>query len=70
MRVDTWGTAAKGLTDLDIAAKLNATVDLTPAGIIKMLDLRRPIYRDTARNGHFGHAAFPWENTDLAEQLA
>jgi S-adenosylmethionine synthetase len=70
VRVDTWGTAAKGLTDLDIAAKLNATVDLTPAGIIRMLDLRRPIYRDTARNGHFGHAAFPWENTDLAEQLA
>jgi S-adenosylmethionine synthetase len=70
VRVDTWGTAAKGLSDLDIAAKLNATVDLTPAGIIRMLDLRRPIYRDTARNGHFGHAAFPWENTDLAEQLA
>ena len=70
VRVDTWGTAAKGLSDLDIAAKLNATVDLTPAGIIRMLDLRRPIYRDTARNGHFGHSAFPWENTDLAEQLA
>jgi S-adenosylmethionine synthetase len=70
VRVDTWGTAAKGLSDLDIAAKLNATVDLTPAGIIRMLDLRRPIYRDTARNGHFGHAAFPWENTDLAEKLA
>ncbi len=70
VRVDTWGTAAKGLTDLDIAAKINATVDLTPAGIIRMLDLRRPIYRDTARNGHFGHSAFPWENTDLAEKLA
>jgi S-adenosylmethionine synthetase len=51
VRVDTWGTAAKGLTDLDIAAKLNATVDLTPAGIIRMLDLRRP---DPERHSGFG----------------
>jgi len=35
--------------------------DLTPAGIIKFLDLRRPIYEPTARYGHFGHADFPWE---------
>ncbi|ELK45971.1 methionine adenosyltransferase [Halobacillus sp. ACCC02827] len=45
--------------------------DLRPAGIIKMLDLRRPIYRDTAAYGHFGRTdiEFPWERTDKAEQL-
>ncbi|WP_173915788.1 methionine adenosyltransferase [Halobacillus sp. Marseille-Q1614] len=45
--------------------------DLRPAGIIKMLDLRRPIYRQTAAYGHFGRTdvEFPWERTDKAEQL-
>ncbi|MFQ3544717.1 methionine adenosyltransferase [Halobacillus rhizosphaerae] len=45
--------------------------DLRPAGIIKMLDLRRPIYRQTAAYGHFGRTdvEFPWEKTDKAEEL-
>ncbi|WP_082233540.1 methionine adenosyltransferase [Halobacillus massiliensis] len=45
--------------------------DLRPAGIIKMLDLRRPIYRQTAAYGHFGRTdvEFPWEKTDKAEQI-
>ncbi|RWZ54847.1 methionine adenosyltransferase [Halobacillus fulvus] len=45
--------------------------DLRPAGIIKMLDLRRPIYRQTAAYGHFGRTdvEFPWEKTDRAEDL-
>ena len=45
--------------------------DLTPAGIIKMLDLRRPIYKRTAAYGHFGREeeGFPWEKTDKAEEL-
>ncbi|QAS53882.1 methionine adenosyltransferase [Halobacillus litoralis] len=45
--------------------------DLRPAGIIKMLDLRRPIYRQTAAYGHFGRTdvEFPWEKTDKAAQL-
>ncbi len=45
--------------------------DLTPQGIIDMLDLRRPIYRATASYGHFGRedASFPWEAIDKAEQL-
>jgi len=44
---------------------------LTPAGIIKSLDLKRPIYRETARNGHFGRELpqFTWEKTDKAEEL-
>ncbi|MDR2522033.1 MAG: methionine adenosyltransferase domain-containing protein, partial [Spirochaetaceae bacterium] len=44
--------------------------DLTPAGIIKMLQLRKPIYRNTAAYGHFGRAEFPWEKTDKAGELA
>ena len=45
--------------------------DLRPAGIIKMLDLRRPIYKQTAAYGHFGRTDIdlPWERTDLAEDL-
>jgi S-adenosylmethionine synthetase len=44
---------------------------LTPKGIIETLDLRRPIYRETARNGHFGRelATFSWERTDKAQAL-
>jgi S-adenosylmethionine synthetase len=38
-------------------------------GIIDLLDLRRPIYRDTARNGHFGNPAFPWEGVDRSKEL-
>jgi S-adenosylmethionine synthetase len=47
--------------------------NLTPAGIIERLDLRRPIYRKTAAYGHFGRRGgddFPWERTDLAATLA
>ena len=45
--------------------------DLRPAGIIKMLDLRRPIYKQTAAYGHFGRTDvdLPWERTDKAEAL-
>ncbi|WP_350341550.1 methionine adenosyltransferase [Desulfoferula mesophila] len=45
-------------------------VDLTPAGIIKRLDLRRPIYRQTAAYGHFGRPGFTWEETDLVDSLS
>ena len=44
--------------------------DLTPAGIIRRFDLRRPIYRQTAVYGHFGRDRFPWERTDAAAPLA
>jgi S-adenosylmethionine synthetase len=43
--------------------------DLTPSGIIKTLDLRRPIYRQTAYHGHFGKKGLPWEETDMADKL-
>ena len=67
--VDTFGTGTiddEKLTDL-----VNKHFDLRPAGIIKMLDLRRPIYRKTAAYGHFGRndLDLPWEKTDKAEAL-
>ena len=43
--------------------------DLRPAAIIETLDLRRPIYRKTAENGHFGNPAFPWERVDRVDAL-
>ena len=43
--------------------------DLRPYGLIKMLDLIRPIYRETAAYGHFGRSHFPWEQTDKADAL-
>ena len=53
---------------VDVVSK---NFDLRPAGIIKMLDLRRPIYRQTAAYGHFGRTdvELPWELTDKAETL-
>lgn len=68
VRVDTFGTGT--VDDLEISKRLQSIYDLTPKGIIDLLDLRRPIYRETARNGHFGNSAFPWESTARAAELA
>ncbi|GHV25361.1 S-adenosylmethionine synthase [Spirochaetia bacterium] len=65
--VDTFGTAAAPEVRIEEAVK--KIFDLTPAGIISSLDLRRPIYRKTASYGHFGRVEFPWEKTDKAEEL-
>lgn len=67
--VDTQGTGK--IADEKIAELVEKNIDFTPAGIIKKLDLRRPIYRKTAAYGHFGRedADFTWEKTDLAETL-
>ncbi len=69
--VSTFGTAARGLTDPQIAGLIRDHFKLTPAGIIETLNLRRPIYRETARHGHFGRelSSFTWERTDKAEAL-
>ena len=67
VRVETYGTGK--LADEELTALLRKTCDLTPAGIIKKLDLRRAIYGKTAMEGHFGVADRPWEETDLAEEL-
>jgi S-adenosylmethionine synthetase len=65
--IDTFGTAAVPEQRIEEAVK--KIFDLTPAGIIEALDLRRPIYRKTASYGHFGRGEFPWEKTDKVEEL-
>ena len=67
--VDTFGTGK--LSDEKLVEIVRESFDLRPAGIIKMLDLRRPIYRGTAAYGHFGRTDLnlPWEATDKAEAL-
>lgn len=64
IRIDTFGTSTKSEDELvDIVL---SNFDLTPSGIIKTLDLRRPIYKQTASYGHFGRTDIdlPWEKTD------
>ena len=68
--INTFGTGK--LSDTEIATLVREHFDLRPAGIIEMLDLRRPIYRPTAAYGHFGREeeGFTWERTDKAAALA
>ena len=67
--VDTFGTGK--LNDEKLVEIIRENFDLRPAGIIKMLDLRRPIYKQTAAYGHFGRNDIdvPWEKTDKVEML-
>ena len=68
VRVDSYGTG--NISDEKMTELLRKTCDLTPAGIIRKLDLRRPIYAPTAAEGHFGvEEGRPWEATDIAETL-
>ncbi|MBC3557277.1 methionine adenosyltransferase [Listeria monocytogenes] len=67
--IDTYGTS--DYSEQELIDGVNALFDLRPAGIIHMLDLRRPIYRQTAAFGHFGRSDLdlPWERTDKAVAL-
>ena len=67
--VDTFGTGK--VSDEKLVEIIRENFDLRPAGIIKMLDLRRPIYRPTAAYGHFGRTdvALPWEALDKVDEL-
>ena len=65
--VDSFGTGR--ISDEKMTRLLRKTCDLTPGGIIRKLDLRRPIYGLTAMEGHFGVVDRPWEQTDLVERL-
>lgn len=67
--VDTFGTNA--ISEHRIIELLREHLSFKPKAIIDTLGLRRPIYRQTAKNGHFGHTgeSFPWEKTDIAEKL-
>ena len=67
--VDTFGT--EKLPEEEIEARVRKTFDMKPAGIVKALDLKRPVYRKTAAYGHFGRdePGFTWEKTDEASLL-
>jgi S-adenosylmethionine synthetase len=65
--VDTFGTAT--VDERKIEEAVPKIFDLSPAGIIKTLDLRKPIYRKTSTYGHFGRDSFSWEKTDRIEAL-
>ena len=69
IHVETFGTGK--IEETKLVEIIRENFDLRPAGIIKMLDLRRPIYKKTAAYGHFGRTdvEFPWEKTDKAEVL-
>lgn len=73
INVDTYSTGLLE-NDADLEKIINTTFDMSPAGIIRTLDLLNPkkngwSYRDTAAYGHFGRDNFPWEKTDKVEQL-
>lgn len=67
--VDTFGS--KKVNETDLVKAIRNIFDLRPAGIIKMLDLNRPIYKQTAAYGHFGRLDLdlPWEKTDKVDEL-
>ena len=65
--VNTFGTAQVEEKKIEKAVK--DLFDLTPAGIVKTLDLKKPIYQKTASYGHFGRDIFSWEKTDKAEAI-
>ena len=67
VRVDTFGTGA--VSDELLEKAVAEVFDLRPKAIIETLGLRRPIYEQTAKNGHFGNPDFPWEKTDRVDAL-
>jgi tetratricopeptide (TPR) repeat protein len=69
INVQTWGTGV--LPDTQLARLIESCFDLRPGAIIQQLDLRRPIYRQTAAYGHFGRPELdlPWERTDRVDDL-
>lgn len=67
VHVSTFGTGK--INDEQIEKAIRKTFDMTPAGIIRTLNLKRPIYRQTACYGHFGRSEFPWEKTDKIKEL-
>jgi S-adenosylmethionine synthetase len=65
--IDTFGTGV--IPASKISTAVGKVFDLTPAGIIQFLDLKRPLYQKTAAYGHFGRNGFSWENTDRKDAL-
>jgi S-adenosylmethionine synthetase len=69
--INTFGTAAEGITDEQIEKAVREVFSFKPAHIIKQLDLLRPIYRQTTNYGHFGKndPDLTWERTDKVKEL-
>ena len=67
INIETFGTSK--ISEAKLIELVRAHFDLRPYGLIKMLDLERPIYQATAAYGHFGREEFPWEKTDKADML-
>lgn len=65
--VNTYGTGK--VSDIELAKAVNKVFDLTPEGIISRLDLKKPIFRNTAAYGHFGRSGFTWENLDYVDEI-
>ncbi len=65
--VNTHGTS--NVSDFEIAEYIKKNIDLSPKGIIEKFNLKQPIFLKTAVYGHFGREEFPWEKTDLAQEL-
>ena len=68
VRIDTFGTSI--VPEVHISEAVREVFDLSPAGIVRTLDLKRPIYRKNCNYGHFGNKDVPWEKTDKADELA
>ncbi len=64
---ETFGTAT--VPETEIESVINKVFDLSPAGIISTLDLKRPIYQKTSNYGHFGRDGFSWEKTDKVDEI-
>lgn len=67
INIETFGTGK--VADALLVKLVRDNFELRPFGLLKMLDLERPIYQPTAAYGHFGREEFPWEKTDIAERL-
>jgi S-adenosylmethionine synthetase len=67
IEIETFGT--EKVDPQSISKKVREAFDMSPLGIINHLNLRRPIYKQTAKNGHFGNPAFSWERTEEANRL-
>jgi len=65
--VNTYGTGK--ISDIKLAKAINKVFDLTPAGIIERLDLKKPIFRKTAAYGHFGRNEFSWEKLNYVDEI-
>ena len=66
--VNTYGTGK--VSNVELAKAIDKTFDMTPSGIIERLDLKKPIFRETAAYGHFGRSQFNWEKLDYVDKIA